>query len=189
MLSIMGPSNSGKSTYVALYLKNYKKAYPKNKIYVFSKLTSDPAFDNLNPKYVPITLENFVINPIQIEELADSVCVFDDIDVITDKILRTAVQTLRDQALEVGRHSRISVCATSHQLMNYKLTRSLLNEAQKVTFFPKSGSSYHIRTFLKTYGGLDKKQIDRIMDLPSRWVTIHKCYPMYIMYQQGCYLL
>lgn len=189
MLMLSGCSGAGKSHYAAMYLRNYKKVYPKNKIYIFSKLESDEAFNGINHKYIPITLENFVVNPIQIEELANSCCVFDDIDVITDKVLRVAVQTLRDQALEVGRHFSISVVATSHQLMNYKLTRSLINESQSVTFFPRSGSSYHIKTFLKTYGGLDKKQIDRIMNLPSRWVTIHKSYPMYILYQQGCYLL
>jgi hypothetical protein len=189
MLFVAGPSGSGKSTYIATYLKNYKKCYPKNKIFIFSKLTHDPAFDKLKPKYVPITIENFITQPIQISELSDSCCVFDDIDVISDKVLCRAVQQLRDQCLEIGRHEKISVCATSHQLMNYNLTRTLINEAQNVTMFPKSGSTHHIKNFLKTYGGMDKKAIDRATKLPSRWITIHKNYPMYIMYSQGCYLL
>jgi energy-coupling factor transporter ATP-binding protein EcfA2 len=189
MLYVAGPSGSGKSTYIAMYLNNYKKLFKKNKIYVFSKLTSDPAFDHLKPIYVELNVETMIEDPIKVEDLSNSCCVFDDIDVITDKYVRKAVQLLRDQCLEIGRHNCITVCATSHQIMNYAQTRQLINEAQSVTMFPRSGSGYQIRRFLQVYGGLDKKAIERIMELPSRWITIHKNAPMYVMYTQGVILL
>ncbi len=38
--------------------------------------------------------------PVKIEELANSVCIFDDIDVMSDKKIRDAVCRILNQALE-----------------------------------------------------------------------------------------
>lgn len=186
---IAGPSGSGKSTYVSKYAEEYKKMYPKNDITVFSRLAKDKAIDKLKPQRVMID-EELLEDPIDAqEELADSCCIFDDIDTIRNKELREAVQETRDDILETGRHAKITCLCTSHQLMNYSKTRTLLNESTSCTFFPKSGSTYHIKRFLKEYCGLDRKDIQKILNLPSRWVMIHKSYPQYVVYQQGAYLL
>lgn len=186
---IAGPSGSGKSTYVANFAKQCKKINPDDELIIFSRLTKDKVLDKLNPSRIKID-DNLIEDPIDIqEELANSVTIFDDIDTIRDKQLRESVQDIRDDILETGRHAKITCLCTSHQLMNYSKTRVLLNEATSCTFFPGSGSSYHIKRFLKEYAGLDKKQIQRILNLPSRWVTLHKSYPQYIIYQQGVYLL
>jgi hypothetical protein len=59
-----------------------------------------------------------------------------------------------------------------------------------VTFFPQSGDVHHIEYFLQKYGGIRKKEeIDRILGLPSRWITLYKSYPMYILHEQGVILL
>jgi len=101
----------------------------------------------------------------------------------------TKVQTLRDSLLKRGRHEDISVVVTNHLLTNYKETRTILNEVNSITFFPKSGSSHGIQYMLKTYVGLAAKQIQRIFTLPSRWITVYKHYPMYVVYEKGIYLL
>lgn len=74
-------------------------------------------------------------------------------------------------------------------LMNYKLTRSMINESSEITFYPRSGSTYQISNFLKTYIGLTPTQIQRILNLPSRWVTVHKSYPTYVFHEKGAYLV
>lgn len=184
---VAGASGSGKTTYIARYLEEYKRMFPKNKIYIFSKLHDDEALDALHPIRIVIN-EELIDNPITAEELENSCVVFDDIDTL-EKGLMEAVTKLRDDLLEIGRHNNIYMCNVSHLLMNYKSTRRLLNESQTVTFFPKSGSSYHITRFLKVYAGLGREDIQRIINLPSRWVTINKTYPNYILYSQGAYLL
>lgn len=189
VLFVAGPSGSGKSTYIGKYIKNYKMTFPKNDIVVISKVVKDPAFDKFKPIRIEISEENIIDNPINVSEFKDCLVVFDDIDTITDNRLLKAVQKLRDDCMEIGRHDRVSVAATSHLLMNYKLTRGMINEAQTVTFYPRSGSSYQINNFLKAYGGLNKDQIQRIMDLPSRWVTLHKNYPAYVFYEKGAYMI
>jgi len=105
------------------------------------------------------------------------------------KKIADIVRRLRDDLLETGRHEKAYVVAVSHQLLNYKHTRQLLNESTSVTFFPCSGSDYHIKRFLKTYCGLDEANIKKILKLPSRWVTLYKTYPMYVLYEKGCFLI
>lgn len=188
VLFVAGPSGAGKSTYIGKYIKNHLQVFPDKKLVVISKVANDPAFDIFDPIRIEITEENIIENPISVSEFRDCIVVFDDIDTITDKKLCTAVQKLRDDCMEIGRHDGVTVCATSHMLMNYKLTRGMINEAQTVTFYPRSGSTYQIQNFLKTYGGLSPDQIKKILELPSRWVTIHKGYPCYVFYEKGAYL-
>lgn len=188
-LYIAGPSGSGKSTYLNKYVKQYKKRYPDNEVYIFSRVADDKTLrDNKFIKHIPID-EDLLDDPIDNSELEDSIAIFDDIDTIREKPLRDAISDLRNDLLETGRHHKVTLLCTSHLLMDHNKTRTLLNEATSVTFFPNSGQAYHVKRFLKEYCGLDKAQIDRILQLPSRWVTIGKTAPMYILYDKGCYLI
>ena len=53
-------------------------------------------------------------DPIPIKELENSVVVFDDIGVVSDKKIREAVYAMLSQILEIGGHFRISCLVTSH---------------------------------------------------------------------------
>ncbi len=185
---IAGPSGSGKSTYCKHYIKEYRKIYKKNEAYMFSRVDSDPSLREKDIKRFIID-EGLITDPIQTKDLDNSLVIFDDIDTIPDKRVTEKVRQLRDDILETGRHNNIYTISTSHQLMNYKTTRTLLNESTSVTFFPKSGSSYHIKRFLREYCGLSSKKIIEILNLPSRWVTVSKIYPMFILYETGIELL
>jgi hypothetical protein len=185
---IAGPTESGKSTYAHDFIREYLKIYPKNKFYLFSRLKNDDVLDDLKPKRVKID-ERMITQPIQPSEMDNSIVLFDDIDTIPDKKIAEATRKLRDDLLETGRHENITTVSTAHQLMNYKSSRTLLNESSSITFFPRSGSSYHIDRLLKIYCGLGKKDIYTIMNLPSRWVTIHKNYPLYVLYEKGAFLI
>lgn len=189
VLFVAGPSGAGKSTYVGKYIKNHLATFPDKRLVIISKVANDPAYDCYKPLRIEISTENIIENPISVSEFRNCIVVFDDIDTITDKKLLVAVQKLRDDCMEIGRHDGVTVCATSHLLMNYKITRGMINEAQTVTFYPRSGSTYQIMNFLKSYAGLSKDQIDKILLLPSRWVTIHKNYPCYVLHEKGAYLI
>lgn len=188
---VAGPSGSGKSTYVGNYIKMYKKLYPKRKIYIFSRLESDPLLDVYKPNRILLD-ESIIEEPIEPGDLSEGVgclCIFDDIDTIKDAKICKAVFKLRDDICQVGRHDNITCICTGHQLCDYKKTRDLLNESSFVTFFPGSGSKYHIQRFLKIYCGLDNDNIKKVLSLPSRWVTIYKVYPQLIIYSTGCFLI
>lgn len=188
-LYIAGPSGSGKSTYVNNFVKEYKRQYPKRDVYILSRVENDATLE-ANDDIIHVTMdEDLVDDPIQNEDLAKSAVIFDDIDTLQDKDILKCVTHLRDDLLETGRHNKVTMLCTSHLLMDYKKTRTLLNEATSVTFFPRSGSTYHIQRFLKVYCGFTPAQIERALSLPSRWVTVTKVAPMRVLYCQGCYLL
>ena len=84
ILYITGCSGSGKSTYTRKYLDEYKKKYKNNPIYLFSSLKEDKSLDSIKPQRIIID-ESPVTDPIDIEDLANSCCIYDDIDVIGNK--------------------------------------------------------------------------------------------------------
>ena len=185
---VSAPSGAGKSTWCGNWLNEYKKMFKDDEMYVFSTIGSDKVLDIHEPIRIKLD-ESLLTDPINPEEIMNSCCVFDDVETITNPKIRENICGLRDWLLEQGRHFDIRMLMTSHLLMNYKSTRRTLNESTAVCFFPKCGSTYHIKRFLKTYAGLEKQQIKRILNLPSRWVCLYKTYPMYILYEKGVYLL
>jgi hypothetical protein len=185
---VSAPSGAGKSTWCGKWLCEYKKMFKDNDTYVFSTIGQDKALDIHDPIRIDLT-EELLDDPISPEEIKQSVCVFDDVDTITNPQIRNNVCGLREWLLEQGRHFGIRMLITSHLLMKYQATRLILSEADAVCFFPKCGSTYHIKRFLTTYAGLEKSQIKRILNLPSRWVCVYQKYPMYVMYEKGVYML
>jgi hypothetical protein len=187
---INGPTGSGKSFVVGRYL-SYIIKYRKDKnIYLFSDVEHDKALDK-HKKIKRIILNNELYeNPIKPEELYNSVCIFDDIDSISDKKIKSAVETLRDSLLKTGRHyGPIEVISTQHLMTDYKNTRVTLSESSLITFFIKSGSTNGINYLLKKYIGLNNKQISDIYALPSRSVSVYKNYPQMVISDKEIYIL
>jgi hypothetical protein len=187
---IAGQTECGKTYWCKKYLEQMRKVHPKKKIFVFSDVAHDPELDSIK-NLIRFELDEELIDkkPIKPEVFKDSICVFDDIGSIQDKQLYKIIQNLRDSLLRRGRHEDISTLITSHLLTNYKDTRIILNECNSITIFCRSGSTYGIKYLLKKYIGLDKKGIQKVLNLPSRWITIYKNHPQYILYEKGVYIL
>jgi DNA-directed RNA polymerase beta subunit len=183
-----GPSGSGKSYNMSQYMKNFKNIFPKKKIFLFSDQDKDEQLDKFKPIRIMLN-EDLIDDPIKPEELKDSLCIFDDIDSITNKKLKNQVELLRDTILKRGRHSNIYCLVSNHQINEYRLTKEILSASSIICFYPKSGSSYSIKYLLKQYIGLNREQINKIMNLPSRYVYLSKTAPMYVVHQNGVYLL
>lgn len=187
---IAGPSGAGKSTLAGNYLETFKKAFPKLPIYVFSRKSSDPALDKVKPKYFPIN-EDLIENPIDItKDVEKGACVvFDDFSTIIDDKIRKEVSKLMHDIMEVGRSFNVYCIITSH-LINpneKKDGRIIFNEADNISIFPKSGNRHAMNYALTKYLGFSKQQIDRILNLPSRWVLISTKYPIYILHERGAF--
>lgn len=185
---ITGASGSGKSTYIKKYVMQYKKAFKKNPIYLFSALKEDESLDEVKPSRIKID-DALVSNPIDIEEFKDSMVIFDDIDVIRDKKQREAVYDILNQVLEVGRHHNISCWVANHLPTAGKDTRRILNEAHFIVYFPHSGSARQLNYLLQDYIGLDKKDIKKLKNSKSRWATIFKNYPMIAMTEKEIFVI
>jgi hypothetical protein len=189
-----GPAGSGKTFFCAALIRDYLKMFPDCEFYFVSRTLGkdDPALKDL--KINQIRLDQALLdNPINIEKEIGkrSIFFFDDCNTITDDKLKKYVEKLMADIMEVGRRLNINIIITQHLLCGNekKVSRSIMNELNYMTFFPRSGSSQAISYCLKTYFGLTKKQIDKILGLPSRSVTIMKGYPMTVLYEGGVYIL
>jgi len=163
ILYITGCSGSGKSTYTRKFIEEMRKVKKDIPVYLFSSR---------------IILDGSLIDdPVDIEEFADTVVIFDDIDVLTNKKIREEVYKIMNQGLEIGRHYRINMVITNHLPSNGKDTRRVLNESSSFTYFPHSAHA-KIRYFLENYVGIDKKMINYFKKQNTRAVTIFKNFPI-----------
>jgi hypothetical protein len=185
---ICGATGSGKTTWACHFIKEILRRRPSMKFYVFSQLKEDEVLDLIKPKRIMIE-DSLIEEPIPLEKLEDSVVLFDDIETIPDKQLRDAVANIRSRCLSEGRHHNISTICTNHQITDYKKTRDMLLECEFITFFPQSGGNNSILRLLQSYIGLNKKQVNRLMHLPSRWVTVYNRAPLTALYESGVFLL
>lgn len=194
---IAGPSGSGKSTMASNLAMDFHLANPKIPIYIFSrtKPENDDAFNNLHGIAIVIELnEKLIEQPIDITKQKFSngcLMIFDDVSTVHSDAIKNEVNKLITDAMEVGRKLNCNMIITNHLVIpnEKKLARTIMNELNMLTVFPKSGSSQQIRYALKTYFGLNNNQINMILRLPSRWVRICKGYPMYALYDHGAYIL
>jgi uncharacterized protein YerC len=185
-LYVTGMSDSGKTTYSKKYIDQYKKMFKKREVYVFSYFKEDKSLGN---KVNRINLDKLADTPLELEDMANSLVLFDDIDTIRQKALRNRLKGILHCLLELGRHYNIEVIYISHQANKSAETKCILNEAVSITIFPKVMSSKNFKYLLENYYGLNKKQMIRIKSLPSRWVTITKTYPNILLYLGGAYVL
>ena len=176
ILYITGCSGSGKSTCARNSIEQLKKAKKDSPIYLFSALPDDDKLDSVKPLRIQVD-ESLIEDPIVIKEFADSVVLFDDIDVIPDKKIREAVYKIMNMGLEIGRRYKINMVITNHLRTNGRDSRRVLNEASSFTYFPHSANA-KIKDFLTEYVGVDEKMITYFKKQNTRAVTILKKYPM-----------
>jgi hypothetical protein len=186
---VTGMSGSGKSYFASELISSYSKLFPQNPIYLFSNKPDDPVLDK-HEKLLRIKLDDALLEqPIGIEELKNSLVIYDDVEAIPSKKLEKELNRIRDLILQVGRSGKTSYIYISHQSNNYSTTRTILNEMTSITIFPQYTSKYSLKYLLERYFGLDKDQIKKINSIPSRWVTIFKTGPMSVLHERGAYLL
>ena len=186
---VSAPSGAGKSHFVANWVK-YGEKYIKPAVedfYIFSSIKYDKPLDDLDPIRIDLD-DDLVDDMLELEDVQDSIVLFDDIDTIVDTKLKKEIQKFRDFLLEQGRHENVRLLMTSHFLSNYKETRTMLNESTAVCFFPNIASAYHIIRFLKMHAGFDKKQIEWILNLNTRWICFYRTVPQYLIWETGAIL-
>ena len=180
---ITGSSGCGKTTYLALYAKEYKKKFKNNEIVLFSPKEEDPALKKLDILQIDINEDNFLdpdtaITP---QDLEDSLVIFDDIEAIPETKLRDAVRNLRDCLLLIGRAGKTTVVTTNHLVTDNKKTRVPIIESQFFVCFPGGGGNNGIKRYFNTYCGLSNKTIEEILSNRSRWICFHSHHPQYIL--------
>jgi hypothetical protein len=193
-----GPSGSGKSTISSELACQFKKAYPKASIIIFSRTDTkqDKAYDKLKPKQIKLT-NDLVEHPIDItkelNENEPTLAIFDDCETIMDPKLNKTIEKLIIDSCICGRKLRLSLIITNHLVIpqtDRHFARNLLNEITHVFLFPHSGSWTQCEYALKTYWGLGKNETDKIFNLPNtRWVEVSKGFPRFVLSAHSAYIL
>ena len=220
-LFISGPSGSGKSYYVGQMLRQIRKKEPNRPIYIISKVEVDGCYDELNakvqddikegsPEYEELTKNDIIriatkgsdgfdafvsdkhrVASLKIEDLKNSVVVFDDTNTVIDKGIALGIRKLLDDILDTGRHYDIILMATTHLIQDYIYTRKLLSECTAITVFPNTNWPSVVK-FFKNNAGLSPNQIDKIRAVSkySRWITYNRAsVPNYVIHEKGVFVL
>jgi hypothetical protein len=194
---IYGPNRSGKTYYAAKYATLWSNMFKDWPIFLFSRRDKDKVLDDI-PQVNRIMIdESLLTNPLNMTDFQKSLVIFDDIDTIADKKICRAVQKLRDDIMETGRQKMIYVINTSHLGMNWTPTRTVLNEANSYTLFPRKGNHEHNCKILKNKMGMKMDVIKGILEKPNGlaykgkwgWITVYKDSPQYLIYENGVRLL
>jgi len=186
---IAGASGSGKS-YIAKHLaETYLKQFPGREVYLISKLKEDETLDSMKPPPSRLNLEKLAEKPItDLEIFRDCMLIFDDYDTITGKEGKAVQQLIDDVAIQ-GRHQNVYMLCLTHYLSNYKKTRLMLTEATHFVLYPQSTGSHALNYLLKTYLGLGTKEVAALKKTGSRWLCIHKNFPIYYITETEAGLL
>jgi len=196
IIDVAGAQGAGKSTWCKNYMSDFVEIMPDKLMVLMSRVEDDKAFREFikDGKMIPLDINDpeLIENPIDAKkELANTLCVFDDFYLYDKDIQESLRYTLNDIMLncrdQADYGDDIYCLVTGHQIMDYKKTRDLLNEASTIVMFPKAGQHYHITRCMKVYIGLSKEQINKAMNLNTRWVACHKRFPNYILHEGGCY--
>jgi hypothetical protein len=189
VIYITAPSGSGKSWWTKRYCDEYRKLYKKRPIYLFSSISEDSSIDSIKGlKRIKLSPE-LINEPIEAKDFTDSLVIFDDTDVISDKVIKNKVNSILNSILETGRHFNVSVCYTSHIACAGNDTKRILNEAHFTVIFPKTAGNRSLKYLLDGYLGLDKHQIAKIKSLKGRWICISKTFPRVVISEQEIYIL
>jgi hypothetical protein len=187
---ITAPSGSGKSYLAKEIIQEYRKMYPKRDVFMFSSLETDPTLDTLKYiKRIKINKPEFMEAELTAEDFKDSLVLFDDIDVISDKKKLKKVQEILNTILQTGRHFKTSCIYTSHASTAGTSTKIILNESHVIIFFPSTSGGKMLKYLCDQYLGFNKKQIEKLKDLKSRWVAVFRKFPRCLVTQHSAYLL
>lgn len=190
VLYISGMSGSGKSYYVAQYIKEYRKKFPKRDVYLFSSIDEDGCLDALKYiKRVDIKKPEFLEMPLEAKDFEESCCIFDDVDVLTNKAIKKKVFLILDSILQTGRHFKTTCIFTSHAACSGLQTKIILNEATSITIFPLTSGNKMLKYLCDQHLGLDRHQIAALKQVKGRWATFIRAYPRCILTEKSAYLI
>lgn len=191
---ISGSTGTGKTTFLAQYIVNFHKKYPKAKILFFSSKTKDDIIDKL--KFIERVKidEDFLLYPLTLEEMTAGgkkpiLCCFDDIEDFSSRKINKEVERLLNEILRNGRSFGIYCIYTHHQPNDYKATRNLIFEASHCVIYPKRCAKNTYDYFLEKKLNINKKNRDLINNLKSNYVCIKKDIPQAVIADKYILLL
>lgn len=189
VMMVTGVPKCGKSYWVNEYVKAFKQMYNRP-VFRISRVEHDATLNKDMDKYINIPVTNDLVeDPIKMEDLSESLVVFDDIESSEFKKATDKVYALMDDIAKAGRHHKIDCLFVNQESRMAKKTKVILSCLTHIVIFPKSGSVYQYSRLLNEQLGLSKNETNKILDLNSRWVMISRAKPMYVLHEHGAYMI
>lgn len=184
-----GPPKCGKTFWVNEYVKMFKHVF-KLPVYRLSRVEKDETLKDNNDMYLNVAINNdLVTDPLKLEDFADSLVVFDDIESSEFPKATQKAYNLLDDMCKNGRHHRIAVIFCNQECRMANKTKAILSTVTSLVIFPQNCSLYQTEKLLKDHVGMSKQQIKDALNLNTRWEVISKASPQYIMHEHGVYQL
>jgi hypothetical protein len=142
-------------------------------------------------KYTPIRLDVYdpQVLDSHIESFKDSYLIFDDVERMKTKEATEFCHHLRDSALEVGR--KLNICSVNilHNIKGGLKASVMRDESAFVFANPQASGQHKIRSFLRDYAALDKKEIEAFIKMKGRFVMVRTEFPRCFVGKSGVVLL
>ena len=185
-----GPPGSGKSTFVAAYLRAYLNMFDgKPRIYGLcaTKFADDPAYAGLKIGQLPLEFFDPTGNPpFEVDHLVEkdgSMVIFDDWDSYKGQQAQVVEHAI-SSIINLGRKKNISIIVTSHLLSNYSHTRGIINGLEWLVVYPHHTQELELVNFLKKMG-IKQDVAEQMRGISDDWAAIHQSNPTFILTQHS----
>ena len=182
---VCGETGCGKSSFIRDYVIHFLEQYPKATCLLFSSKTEDKQLDDIKKINRVVIDDDIYHNPYTLQEISGktkpTLCIFDDIEDFKNKKINNEVARLRDEILRNGRSYGVYSIFVHHNPTDYKATRNMIFEANKVVIFPKRSGKGTYNYLMEKKLLLSKEYIDLINNLKSGFVCVSKQIPKCII--------
>jgi hypothetical protein len=188
---IAGMNGMGKSYQAKVYARQYRELFPDRRIILISRHEDDDTYED-GTEIEQFTVDaDFGEKEITLDQLRDTLVIFDDIDNLQDAKLSKMIHRIIDDIAGNGRKYGIHMVYLSHLICAGNKTKGILNEAAKIIIFP-GGATGQNEYFMSKYMRFSASTIRKITALKdkSRWVMLARAViPNYVVYEKGIFLL
>lgn len=188
---IAGQSYCGKSTCASKMAQDWNSVFPKSKVAYISYNLDDKACNDKNiENFVKITVDNKILeDPLELEEFHDKLVIFDDIEAYGDPHIIKALEQFVKKCINTGRHKNIGTIVCRQKLLAGHKSSDILNGIHQLVTFPHSGSRFQLRNYLKSHLHLPQHKIEKLLNVPSRWLLINLVNPCYALHAKGGFII
>jgi hypothetical protein len=129
-----------------------------------------------------------VLSELKIEELENTLCIFDDIDNIVDEKVKKKAHLLVNKCYADGRKRNIRSIYLGHVAFAGLQNRTILQETSKYVFFPKTGAD-QILNFFTNKLKMSAPKARQYSSMNVDWLCLVKAAPRYFIYPTGILII
>lgn len=184
VITIFGPSNSGKSTLAARYAQWFVKIYPNASVFLFvnAGVNDQDTYDLIEVKdktrIKRVDVEDWTEENLKVDHFQDSLVIFDDVSEMSGHDAnKKACLNFRAHILTAGRKKGIFVISCEHIYANALITKPLRIESNFLTFFPRSNTN-DMTNYCTHMLRLSRKQIEYFKQLNTHQITFMPSFPI-----------